>query len=142
MPPVPPPLIRIAAVALLRNAHVLLVRKRGTDTFMLPGGKFEPEETAVETVCRELHEELGIAVAPQALELLGSFTAPAAHEPDHDVLAIVFVARLEEHLEPRPRAEIADLRLEPLASLAADLAPLVRHCVLPTLQRLLCGVSA
>ena len=81
MPPVPR-LIRIAAVALLRDNHVLLVRKRGTDRFMLPGGKFEPEETAIATACRELHEELGIHIAPQALELLGTFTAPAAHEPD------------------------------------------------------------
>lgn len=142
MPPVTPPLIRIAAVALLRDDHVLLVRKRGTDAFMLPGGKFEPEEAAIDTVCRELREELGIAVSPQALELLGSFTAPAAHEPDHDVLAIVFLAELADCHRPRPRAEIEDLRLEPLTSRAANLAPLVSQWVLPALRRLPWGAPA
>jgi 8-oxo-dGTP pyrophosphatase MutT (NUDIX family) len=128
------PLIRVAAVALLRGDQILIVRKRGTDHFMLPGGKFEPDETALEVACRELHEELGIPLPLRALDFLGTYTAPAANEPGHDVLAIVFVARLTDILAPRPQAEIAELRFEPLASSAPDIAPLVSDGVLPALR--------
>ncbi|MBD2751221.1 NUDIX domain-containing protein [Microvirga sp. BT688] len=136
------PLIRIVAVALLRDEQLLLVRKRGTERFILPGGKFEPNETALEVACRELHEELGIPLSPQALDFLGTFTAPAANEPGHDVLAIIFLARLPATLIPEPRAEIADLRFEPLTFPTSDLAPLVSRCVLPISQRLSSGVEA
>jgi ADP-ribose pyrophosphatase YjhB (NUDIX family) len=135
MPPNVRPMIRIAAVALLREDHVLLVRKKRTDLFMLPGGKFELDETALDVASRELQEELGICLAPQTMDILGSFVAQAANEPGHNVMAIVFVAKLPETLGPKPQAEIAECRFEHLDSLAPDLAPLVSDEVLPALRR-------
>ncbi|GMA37567.1 NUDIX hydrolase [Demequina litorisediminis] len=71
----PTTLIRVSAVV-LRNERgdILTVRKRGTARFMLPGGKPEPGETAVEAALRECHEELGITLDSARLTEPGGTT--------------------------------------------------------------------
>ncbi|MFD8543658.1 GNAT family N-acetyltransferase [Streptomyces sp. NPDC059649] len=51
----------------VRDGRLLSVRTRGNDTFYLPGGKYEPGESAREALSRELFEELGLDVAAGAL---------------------------------------------------------------------------
>ena len=89
--------IRVAAALIVDDdGRLLLVRKEGTRVFMQPGGKYEPGETGAHTLARELHEELGLVIAPDALEPLGVFIAPAANEAGMLVEAEVFrVARLD-----------------------------------------------
>ena len=66
-----PPFETVAAVIVDRRGRVLLVRKRGSATFIQPGGKREPGETALQTLARELREELGVRLQPAGAELLG-----------------------------------------------------------------------
>src|SRR3982075_1501291 len=71
------PDLRIAAALLVReDGCTLLVRKRGTTSFMQPGGKIDPGETAQRALVRELNEELGISVDVDSLVPLGHFSAP------------------------------------------------------------------
>lgn len=124
--------IRISAVALLRDGAVLLVRKRGTQRFMLPGGKFDGGETPLQCAIREVREELGLELHAQALTSLGHFSAPAANEPDHFVEADIFMSDLVD--EPLPLAEIEELRWQAMnGDEAGDLAPLLAR-VLPVLR--------
>jgi 8-oxo-dGTP diphosphatase len=51
-----------AAVIADASGRLLLVRKRGTSAFMLPGGKIEPDEEPVDALVRELREELGLVI--------------------------------------------------------------------------------
>ncbi|PAU64107.1 NUDIX hydrolase [Pseudomonas sp. PIC25] len=128
-------IFRIAAACLLdAQGRLLLVRKRGTRAFMLPGGKHEPGESALEAVLRELSEEIELSLPAEALHYLGRFQAPAANEPDCRVDADVFCARL---LHPvRAAAELEELAwLDPGSPLPDSLAPLLREQVLPVLQR-------
>jgi 8-oxo-dGTP pyrophosphatase MutT (NUDIX family) len=124
------PSIRIAAGLIVdRAGRVLLVRKRGTQTFMQAGGKIEPHETPVEALARELEEELGIRVAPDAPEYLGEFTAQAANETDHTVNAACFYLRADFDVSPTREIEEAVWVAPDGADL--PLAPLTREHLLP-----------
>ncbi|MDU9397502.1 NUDIX domain-containing protein [Pseudomonas sp. zfem003] len=121
-----------AACLIDADNRLLLVRKRNTRAFMLPGGKREPGESAHEALRRELQEELELSLPAEALSPLGSFRAAAANEPDTWVEAQVFVARLEQPVAPA--AELEELAwLAPGQPLPDTLAPLLREQVLPAL---------
>lgn len=131
------PTIVVAAGVLHDGAgRLLLVRKRGTTAFMQPGGKPDYGEAPDLALVREVHEELGLTVAVDRLDALGTFTADAANEPDHHVLAHAWAVRLtpQEVDAVAPAAEIeqavwvtpAEARTLPLAPLTAiHLLPLV-----------------
>jgi 8-oxo-dGTP diphosphatase len=125
--------IRIAAAIICRaDGMTLLVRKRGTTAFMQPGGKLERAEAPVLALCRELAEELGLAIDPAAADYLGRYSAPAANEPDHLVVADMF--RVDVAATVRPAAEIEEIRwVDAKAARALVLAPLTREYVLPLL---------
>ncbi|QRY82088.1 NUDIX domain-containing protein [Pseudomonas sp. PDNC002] len=125
--------ISIAAACLLDDGgRLLLVRKRGTRAFMLPGGKHEPGETAIQALLRELGEELDLHLSPNALIPLGHFQADAANEPGMRVDAHVFIASLPHSVQPA--AELEELAwLNPDGETPQNLAPLLREQVIPAL---------
>ncbi|WP_235590707.1 TIGR00730 family Rossman fold protein [Leucobacter sp. G161] len=124
--------IRVSAVVMRDpEGRVLNVRKRGTSTLMLPGGKPEPGEDPRDTAIREFAEELGVQLDPLRLRGLGEFRSPAANEPGRDVVAHVF-----EHpfvAVDRPLAEIEHLEwVDPTQDHPA-MAPLNTEHVFPAL---------
>jgi 8-oxo-dGTP pyrophosphatase MutT (NUDIX family) len=127
-----PRLIHVSAAVITdAGGRLLLVRKAGTTAFMQPGGKPEPGETPTETLARELAEEVGLEVDPDALEPLGSFTATAANEPGFAVVADVFRVDIGDQ-QPVADAEIAELRWVTAATASGiEIAPLAREYFLP-----------
>jgi len=132
-----PNVLNIATACLFNEAgHILVVRKRGTRLFMLPGGKIEAEETPLQALRRELHEELGLRIEESQLQALGHFQSRAANEPDHWVEADVFVGLVEGEVQVQAEIEALDW-LAPRTQQQEHLAPLLREQVLPALpQRL------
>jgi 8-oxo-dGTP pyrophosphatase MutT (NUDIX family) len=127
--------ITVSAVCFARDGRVLTVRKRGTSMFMLPGGKPEAGETPAECAAREVHEELGVVVDPDALRLVGVWDAPAANESGWTVRATVFAH--DGAIDPVVQAELEDARwVDPLAGIDdPSEAPLNREHVFPLLTR-------
>ncbi|MEX5299206.1 DUF4031 domain-containing protein [Kocuria sp. CPCC 205292] len=138
-PPAEAAVLTITAVCLRDDDGALLtVRKRGTERFMLVGGKLDPGESPAAAAVRETAEEVGLRLDPAQLSLLGEFEAPAANEAGTWVRCTVFTAPLTGR--PVPLAEIEELRWQHvdehvLDALPADLAPLLREHVIPALRR-------
>lgn len=125
--------IRIAAAVIVdEGGRTLLVRKRGTEAFMQPGGKLADGEAPIDALERELREELGCAIAA-GHRPLGRFSAAAANEADTIVEAELFGIDLVGEIAPA--AEIDEARWhDPEDLTAVTLAPLTREHVLPLVR--------
>lgn len=85
--------ISVSAVVLRRpDGALVTVRKNGTERFMLPGGKWESGESPRDCAVREIREELGVVLAPEALTALGRFETATANEPGFHLVSEVFLA--------------------------------------------------
>ena len=104
--------ITVAAVILTTDdGEILTVRKSGTTAFMLPGGKPEAGETAVDTARREIHEELGLHLSLAQLQPLGHFSSRAANEAHTRLEATVFQYTTPIRRDQvEAKSEIAELR--------------------------------
>ncbi len=132
--------IRIAAALLIGDdGQTLLVRKRGTEAFMQPGGKIEAGEPALSALVRELAEELDLHIDPATAVYLGAFAAPAANEPGFEVHCELFEVHSDQPMQPA--AEIEEAIWISADSLQLPLlAPLTRDFILPLYRQRLAAV--
>ncbi len=123
--------------ALIRDeaGRVLLVRKRGTQAFMQPGGKRDPGEDDVAALAREIDEELGCRMVDGSARSLGVFDCAAANEPGFTVRAAVYAVRVQGALAPRAEIDEA-VWVDPAALPDLPYAPLTRDHVLPLARSL------
>ncbi|MDH4460840.1 MAG: NUDIX hydrolase [Spirosomataceae bacterium] len=98
------------SVAIVEGNNVLLMRYRygDADVFNLPGGNTDPGETLVQTLQRELQEELGIEIAVQQLLLTGEVILP---QQKTDVLHCVFLAKISSGIPVLNPAETSSLEV-------------------------------
>ncbi|MBZ9782939.1 NUDIX domain-containing protein [Pseudomonas sp. REP124] len=136
-----PRIIHIAAALLIGpEGRTLLVRKRGTEAFMQPGGKIEPHELPIHALARELEEELGLDIDPEQATFLGQFSAPAANEPGHVVKAEIFLLNIDTDVTPA--AEIEEVVwIDPATDGGLVLAPLTRDLILPFYRNSLTAIA-
>ncbi|MGY3175191.1 8-oxo-dGTP diphosphatase [Pseudomonas sp. TE12234] len=134
-------LIHIAAALLIGpDGRTLLVRKRGTEAFMQPGGKIEADEQPIHALARELDEELGLIIDPANATFLGQFSAPAANEPGFVVQAEIFLLTIDA--EVSPAAEIEEvIWIDPATDGNVTLAPLTRDLILPFYRASLTAIA-
>ena len=122
--------------ALVRDGRgrVLLVRKRGTEFFLQPGGKREAGESDLDALARELHEELACSIVAGSAKHLGVFEAPAANERGRSVRAAVSSFALTGEIACG--AEIEETTwVDPRDPGGMKLAPLTRDTILPLALR-------
>ena len=128
--------------------RVLCVRKRGTDTFMLPGGKFEPGESVDHpevTAAREVSEELGVDIELSQLRPWNIARAAAANEAGFEVVGhhVRYVGEFTDELaNVQPHAEIEEVRwLDPWLP-TGKIAPMLVETTLPKLREELPQLAA
>ena len=135
--PVPTNIIRIAAAVLIGpDGRTLLVRKRGTQAFMQPGGKIDAHEQPIEAQARELEEELALKIDPVRATYLGHFCAPAVNEPGYEVQAELFLLHIDADVTPT--AEIEEMQwIDPRGDGGLTLAPLTGEVILPFYRQII-----
>ncbi len=129
-----PKIIHVAAAVLIRpdGSFLLAQRPEGKDYagyWEFPGGKIEAGETAQQALCRELDEELGIAVTRAYPWLKRVFTYP------HATVNLHFFRVFDWHGEPHGR-EAQQLSWQQLPHLSVSPvlpanAPILRALSLP-----------
>jgi 8-oxo-dGTP diphosphatase len=129
--------VEISCLADVREGRILLVRKKGQDFLILPGGKPEPFETEEAALKRELDEELKARTKAKP-KLVGIFRDRAGGVKDVDVIVTLFSGTLKD--EPIASAEIESIHWTDVSTglqddgTAIPLAPSIRNLILPYLS--------
>lgn len=66
----------------VKDGKVLSTRSRGKDTWYIPGGKREGNETDEQALIREIGEELSVDLMPKTMRHYGTFEAQAHGKPE------------------------------------------------------------
>lgn len=129
-------IINIAAAVITNtNDEILLVRKQNSVYFMQAGGKIETNEEPIQTLVREIEEELGLIFEPTAFSYLGNYMAPAANEVDYYVSTHLFSITIA-NTTLTAHAELAEVGWYSLAKAKKlTLAPLTKDIILPILEK-------
>ncbi|GAA3602320.1 NUDIX domain-containing protein [Kineosporia mesophila] len=101
-------LIDKIALIHVRDGQILSTRSRGKDVYHLPGGKREAGESDLDTLVREVSEELAVVVHPGTAVHVGTFEAQADGHPEGTMVRMTcYTADYEG--TPVASSEIAEL---------------------------------
>lgn len=93
----------------LENGKLLSTRSKGKDAYYIPGGKREGAETDIETLVREVREELTVEILPETARLYGVFEAQAHGKAEGVVVRMTcYTANFTGTIAPS--TEIEELR--------------------------------
>ena len=92
----------------IKDKKILSTRSRGKDTYYIPGGKRDGEETDQEALIRELKEELTIDLIPETIKHVGTFEAQAHGKPEGTVARMTCYSS-DLIGEIKPAAEIEEV---------------------------------
>ena len=104
------PVVGVVAVARTHDGRWLLVRRRDTGEWALPGGTVEWGETLASCVRRELLEEAGVEVLRLG-DLVGCYSHPDRDWRFHAVTIVVKAEVSPPIQAPQNKLEIADVGL-------------------------------
>jgi 8-oxo-dGTP diphosphatase len=104
------PVVGIAAAARTEDGRWLLIRRRDTGGWALPGGTLEWGETLSLALTRELLEEAGVELLGPS-ELFSVYSRPERDYRFHAVTILVTALVSEPRRAPKNPLEIAEVRL-------------------------------
>ena len=92
----------------LKDGKILSTRSRGKDKYYIPGGKRELGETDIETLVREVKEELSVDIIESSAKFYGVFEAQA-HGKAEGVIVKMTCYTAEYSGELKADSEIAEI---------------------------------
>jgi 8-oxo-dGTP diphosphatase len=100
--------VLVDTVAWVRTegGRILCARPRGKGVFYIPGGKREGVESDLETLVREIREELTVALDPETAAHVGTYEAGGPGLPDGAVVRMAcYTASYAGQLSPSSEIE-------------------------------------
>ncbi|MFD0856270.1 NUDIX domain-containing protein [Actinomadura adrarensis] len=92
----------------LDGGRILSTRSRGKDVYYIPGGKREAGESDLDTLVREIDEELAVSIVPDTVRHLGTFQAQA-HGHANGVMVQMTCYTADHQGTPVPSSEIEEV---------------------------------
>jgi 8-oxo-dGTP diphosphatase len=102
------PLTGITLVSLLPDGRIVLIRRRDTGQWGLPGGLIDWGEDIATAAQRELKEETGLNLLK--IERLVGVYSSYSRDPRMHSLSILLEAQVEGNLQPCDRLEVMDIQ--------------------------------
>ena len=115
-------LIDKIAFLYLKDGKILSTLSKGKDTYYIPGGKREGNETDEETLIRECKEELTIDIKKDTIKYYGTFEAQA-HGEKEGILVKMTCYTAEFDGELKADSEIEELKWLDYSNLNVAIAP-------------------
>lgn len=92
------------------EGELLMVRKKSSKYFQLPGGKIAAGESDSEALVRELREELQFDADPATLQFIGRHVTQAVNERDTLVEGYIYLIKLAMKFDFPPQAELEEVQ--------------------------------
>lgn len=106
----------------LKDGKILSTLSKGKDTYYIPGGKREENETDEETLIRECKEELDIDIKRDTIKYYGTFEAQA-HGKAEGILVKMTCYIAEFKGELKASSEIQEMKWLDYSNLDVKISP-------------------
>ena len=101
-------LIDKIALIYIKDKKILCTLSKGKDTYYLPGGKREKDESDIDTLLREGKEELDVEVKKETVKYYGTFEAQA-HAKEEGIIVKMTCYRADFNGNITPSSEIESI---------------------------------
>ena len=106
----------------IKNGKILSTLSKGKDTYYIPGGKREIDETDEETLIRECKEELSIEIKKNTIKYYGTFKAQAHGKSEGIIVKMTcYMAEFDGKLQAN--SEIQEMRWLDYSNLDVKISP-------------------
>ena len=106
----------------IKNGKILSTLSKGKDTYYIPGGKREGNETNEQTMIRESKEELSIDIKRDTIKYYGTFKAQAHGKAEGIIVKMTcYIADFDGEL--RPDSEIQEIKWLDYSNLNVKISP-------------------
>lgn len=93
----------------LKGRKVLETKSKGKDTWYIPGGKRERQESDEQALIREIKEELSVDIDPTGIVHYGTFEAQAHGKAEGTIVRMTcYLAKYAGELKPNAEVEMMD----------------------------------
>ena len=106
----------------VKDGKILSTLSKGKDTYYIPGGKREGNESDEETLIRECKEELTIDIIRDTIKYYGTFEAQA-HGKAEGILVKMTCYMAEFEGELKPNSEIQEMKWLDYSNLDVKISP-------------------
>lgn len=87
--------INLAGCVIIKDQSILLIKRKKTQWYELPGGKIEKNETSESAAIRELKEELQVDI-----KILRTLGIKSFIEGDHAMTYVWFLSEIKDNQSP------------------------------------------